>query len=211
MKSIHRVFLSEDYITLIFIFGVILLFVIKITDAKRLLGYTTTFFTQGFIEKTIEQNFSFINTFYLLIQFFSITTISLSLYFFITPEYFRGDYKLILILILSVTLYFIIKQVTLFLLLKIFQIKEHLNYFVYTKNGYLYTCCLLLFPFLILYQYTFKSKVFLGLIICLLLIFRLFLISKNNKKVLTEHFFYFILYFCTLELAPLLLIYKTIT
>lgn len=211
MKSIHRVIISEDFIALIFIFGVVLLFIMKTFNAKQLYGYITALFTQGFIEKTAEQKFSFLNSFYLLLQLFTIITIGLSLYFYTTPQFFEINYNIALIIISSIVLYFILKQVVLLLLLNLFQVKEELNYLVYTKNGYLYACCLLLFPFLVLYQYTFKSKIFLTTIICLLLIFRLFLIFKNNKKILSQHFFYFILYFCTLELAPLLLIYKTIT
>ena len=211
MKSIHRVIISEDFITLIFILGVVLLFIMKTFNAKQLYGYTTALFTQGFIEQTAEQKNSLFNSFYLLLQFFAVITIGLTLYFYTTPLYFEINYTVCLTIISFLIIYFILKQALQTLIINLLQLKDELSYLVYSKNGYLYACSLLLFPFLILYQYTFKSKLFLTLIISLLLIFRLFLIFKHNKKILSQHFFYFILYFCTLELAPLLLIYKTIT
>lgn len=210
MKSIDRVFISEDFITLTLIFGVIILFIIKIFYPKQLSGYTKAFFTQGFIEKNAEQQFSFLNYFYILLQVFSIITISLILYIFITPKYYESTYSTILVITSFTTLYFIIKNITVLIIFKLFLLKEYLNYLMYTKNGYLYTCCLFLFPCLIFYQYAFKEKLFLSIVISLLLIFRLFLIVNNNKKTLRQHFFYFILYFCTLEIAPVLLLYKTI-
>ena len=48
-------------------------------------------------------------------------------------------------------------------------------------------------------------------IFVILFIFRAFLIIKKKKKIVIRKLFYFILYFCTLEIAPLLIVYKITT
>jgi len=212
MKSINRVIITQDFITLFIFLGILILFFLKAFDHKKLYGYTSAFITQGFIEKTSEENNPFFNLFYILLQFFCVIVISVVTFQFINPipSSYISNFSLLLLIVLITTLFFVIKNFVTAFIFKLLELKEKIKYLLFTKNGYLYTCCLLLFPFVILHQYAFKSKILLIGVISLLLIFRLFLIFKNNKKTLFRHFFYFILYFCTLELAPLVLLYKTI-
>lgn len=210
MEAIDRNFLSNDLITITFLIGLLLVFLMKLYKPKYLLGYTLAFFTQGFIEKRAEDNTSIFSVFYSLLFLFTVIIVASTLFIVASPELFNKNLTSFLSLVTGTLMYYIFKYILSFILISIFNIKEKTSYLSYTKNGYLYTCCLLLFPFLILNQYLLKNSVFLLFIIALLLIIRSFLILKNNKNIIFNHIFYFILYFCALEISPLLILYKTI-
>ena len=182
----------------------------KVYQPKYLLGYTIAFFAQSFIEKRAKNNTKTFSLFYILLGLFSITTSSILVYTLATPDYFAASYHNFFYILLGCALYFSIKNTIIYLLVNLFNVQQELNYLVHAKNGYLYTVNLLLFPFLIINNYLIDSTYFLSIILCLLLIFRVVLITYNNKNVIFRHIFYFILYFCALELAPLLILYKTI-
>jgi len=210
MQAIERNFLNNDLITITFVVGLLLIFFMKVYQPKYLLGYTIAFFAQSFIEKRAKNNTKTFSLFYILLGLFSITTSSILVYTFATPNYFAASYHSFFYILLGCALYFSIKNTIIYLLVNLFNLQKELNYLVHAKNGYLYTVNLLLFPFLIINNYLIDSTYFLSIILCLLLIFRVVLITYNNKNVIFRHIFYFILYFCALELAPLLILYKTI-
>ena len=210
MEAIDRNFISNDLITITFLIGLILVFFMKVYKSEYLLGYTLTFFRQGFIEKRTEDNTFLFSIFYSLLFFFSVTIITITIFILATPLYFENNTTSLFSILITTLIYFISKHSINFILAHLFDIKETVNYMLYTKNGYLYTTCLLLFPILILNQYFIKNTSILLFFIALLLIIRAFLILKNNKNIIFNHMFYFILYFCALELSPLLILYKTI-
>ena len=211
MDVIKRDFFSDDLITLILIFALILIFFIKLFKPQQLLGYSIAFFTQGFIEKRAEENTTILSPFHGLLFTFTMLIVSLTFYVLI-GHHFEGSNTFVFgLFFLATSSYFIIKFIMSYLLVNLFNLREDIGYFFYAKNGYLYSICLWLYPVLILNQYWLKNPVFLLIVISLLLIFRLFLILSNNKFIIFTQFFYFILYFCTLELAPLLILYKTTT
>jgi len=210
MKGIERILLSNDLVTYCVLIGLVLLFLMKVFNPVFLKNYALAFFTQGFIEEVAEQRPKFFSAFPILIQLFSLLVVSLITYLLLTSNYFYPSIPLFLKVLSVVVVYFVFKNVFIAFIVNLLHLKSRLNYLLFSKNGYLYTCCLLLFPIIILYQYGFKNDTFLCSFVCFLLIFRLFLILKNNKTLVFRHLFYFILYFCTLELAPLMLIFKTI-
>jgi len=210
MKGIERIILSNDLITTVFIIGFILLFLMKVFNAKFLKGYSTAFFTKGFIEDVAEQRPKLFGSFFSLIRLFCILIISLTIYLIYTLKHSGSSSTLFLSILTFVLIYYLVKNSFIIFATNIFDVKQELNYLIFTKNGYLYNVCLWLFPVLVLYQYCYPNYIFLTTSISFLLIFRLFLVLFNNKSIVFRHLFYFILYFCTLEIAPLLLIYKTI-
>ena len=89
--------------------------------------------------------------------------------------------------------------------------KEHEN-ITYLKMSYLSNFCLLIFPLLILALYLFYDSSIAAIIVAAIAVFILLLyyilIVKNNQKVILKNLFYFILYLCALEVAPLIFLYK---
>lgn len=210
MEAVNRIFLTNDLITISFLVGVILVFLMKVYSASDLYGYTMAFFINGFIEKRAEDSVSKFSIFYILLFFFMVVTVSITVLTLLSTFYVENDILIFSSVFLGVLIYFVVKQIINYSVVALFNLQKQLRYFLYAKNGYLYTVCLFLFPFLILNQYFLKNNEVLCFWIALLLVFRVVLIFINNKKLIFNNKFYFILYFCTLELAPLLILYKTI-
>ena len=210
MQAIERIITNNNWITLVIVFAVILLAIMKLLKPTKLFGYTVAFVTPSFFKKRVENNVSSRTPFQLLLSFFSVIIISLFVFLILYPinnnEFF--DY---LLLFCFVAIYFVGKIILDNILINVLGISILAKYFLTTKYGYLKNLALWLFPAIILYQYAFLNKLFLLVFFGILFIFRAFLIVKNNKKIVISKLFYFILYFCTLEIAPLLIVYKITT
>lgn len=208
MEVIERSFLSQDWITLLFLLCFILIGLMKLYKPQLLLGYTIAFFSQGFIEKRAEKNPSIFTPFHILLYLFNsiIVSITITVYF---SKHREQNFLRFISLFAFIFMFLSTKLILNYFLAHIFDIEKKIRYFLFTKSGYQYTLSIWLLPILVFYQYWYSNVTMLLVFIALLLIFRVFLIIKNNKKLIFSNFFYFILYFCTLELAPLLIIYKT--
>ncbi len=210
MEVINRSFISNDWITTIFMVGFILIALMKLYKPQLLLGYTLAFFSQGFIESRTKKKPSIFSPFHILIFLFSILVFSLLLVLLNTNNN-ASKIHLFLIVTPSLLVFILLKYIITKFIGKILLIEEKSKYFLFSKTGYLYTMSLWLFPILIISQYWYYNHFLLIVFCTILLAFRTFLTIRNNKKLIFSNFFYFILYFCTLELAPLLIIYKTTT
>lgn len=209
MNAIERTFFSSDWLTFIFIISLGLIFVMKLYKPKLLTGYSIAFFSQGFIEKRVEENPNFFSAFHAVLFLFC----SLMFSVLITVSYFQKDSLTITNfgwVFLGFISYLFVRFFIDILIEKLFIIEQQTRYFRFSKVGYLYTAALWLFPILIVNNYTTQNKYLLLFLVGSLLLTRFVLIIKNNKNLIFSHFFYFILYFCTLEIAPLLIFYKTI-
>jgi hypothetical protein len=111
-----------------------------------------------------------------------------------------------------VLVYFFVRFLLGFIVAFILEFKQYHIRLMYEKTNYLSSFALWLLPLLALYVYAFNyNKYFLiGILVfsCLLLISRYLLVVQNNKKLLFSSLFYFILYLCALEIAPLIFILK---
>ncbi len=208
LQAIERLITNNNWITLVIVFAVILLAIMKLLKPNKLLGYTLAPFTSGFFKKNIEKNTSFYTPFFLFLFLFSVIVISLFLFLTLTSF---TNFLSYLFLLFFTSFYFIVKYLLDFSIANILGLNTIAKYFIYTKSGYLNSLTLWLFPALILYLFSFNNRTFLLAFFGILFVFRGFLIIKNNKKIVIRKFFYFILYFCTLEIAPLLIVYKITT
>ena len=195
------------------VFAIILLALMKLLAPNKLFGYTLAFFTPGFFKKKVTNNTSFYTPFNLLLFLFSSVVIALFLILIINSTDTDYDVSFLnyLILFSFSTSYLSIKYFLNFFLSNTLGLSPIIKYFLVLKSEYLNSLCLLLLPIIIVYQYAFNSVIFLLTCFGILFIFRGFLILKNNKKIVLRKLFYFILYFCTLEIAPLLIVYKITT
>lgn len=78
---------------------------------------------------------------------------------------------------------------------------------LYFNNITIWLVCLLVFFY---YSKLTISLLYLVYFIVFLILIAYYLIIKNNKNIILSNLFYFILYLCTFELAPLILIGKMI-
>ena len=210
MQAIDRIVISHNWITITVVFAMLLLFVLKKVDQTRLIGYSKSFFITGFIEGKVKEKPSFFSFFNLLIFVFTMLVISLSFLLLIQqylPSY-TTDFSFFITLLGFVTIYFLIFLVTDVALSSVFQIKNELKCFVAAKIAYLYNVALWTFPLLIITIYGFNNAYILTITSIALLLLSIMLVFINNKKLIVNKLFYFILYLCALEIAPLLIFYK---
>ena len=211
LQAIERLISNNNWITLVIIFALILLAMMKLLNPNKLLGYALAPFTPGFFKKKIEDNVSFLSPFYIVFFFFSAIVISLFLFLMVISTTSKHGFLTYFVLLTFTSFYFIIKYLLDFIISNTLGLSTITKYFITTKSGYLNSLSLWLFPSIILYLYSLNNRIFLLIIFGILFIFRAFLIIKNNKKIVIRKLFYFILYFCTLEIAPLLIVYKITT
>ena len=72
MEALQRSVLSNNWITLIFVFSILLLFFLKLFTTAKLKGYVTSLFNKGFVEIEAEENYwtlSFFHTGFSLFTF----------------------------------------------------------------------------------------------------------------------------------------------
>ncbi|WP_418361247.1 DUF4271 domain-containing protein [Tenacibaculum todarodis] len=193
---------------MLFLIGFILLFFMKLYKPSRFLGYSISFFTRGFIEKRAEEKPAIFSTFHVLIYSFCVLTLSLFIHTLIPETQTQNNLISYIYLISFTFIYMIIRSLLDYSFSKLLNLSDYIRYFIFTKVGYLYTLSIWLFPILIIYNYGYKNNNFLWGSFLILLGIRFGLVFYNNKKLIIKHLFYFILYLCALEIAPLFIILK---
>ncbi|NVK53203.1 MAG: DUF4271 domain-containing protein [Flavobacteriaceae bacterium] len=210
MQAIARADFSNNWLTLLFVFLLVLIAVMKITNTQKLYGYSRAFFLKGFITRKAEERESFFTIFNLLAYFFSILVYALFLMYllnFIKPN-FIVEFRSYLKVVAGIGIYFSVFLIFDFLLIRTFEIKHEIASFVAAKISYFYNIAILLFPFLIIITYSFSNIYILLVAFVVLFLIGLILIFTNNKKLIVNKLFYFILYLCALKIVPLLILYK---
>ena len=208
--------LNNDWITFIFLVILIILTIENFLFENRLLN-TSSFFLKKkkmlfYFNK--EKNI-FLNLFQILFFIVQLLTISLILYFlnpFLGLKIGFTGFKLYIVVCIGVSLYFTFRLLTGIFLAFIFNIKPIHQKFSFEKISYFNNLILWILPLLILSSYAkqfddliFKITIFVFLF---LLIIRYSLLLINNKKLIFNNLFYFILYLCALEIVPLVIILK---
>jgi hypothetical protein len=210
MQAVDRIDFSNNWITVTYLFALILLVLLKLINQEKLLGYTRAFFLKGFVIKRAEERESFFTVFNIAIYVFSLIIyglLLLSVYLYLVPDSY-ASFNLFSWLILIVATYFSAQLLLTFLISRVFSIQNEILHFISAKVGYFYNTALLLFPFLIINTYSFFSIYLLFGVFVVLFLLSTVLVLTNNKNLIINKLFYFILYLCALEIAPLLIIYK---
>ncbi len=210
MQALERIYNTHNWITIVLVFLFLTIFLMKVIDPKKLKGYALSVFSKNFIEDETEEDTSFFNSFQIVISLFSGIVLSVVLYFLIihySSNTATGFFTFFMIFI-SVFLYFIVKWSLEYALSIVFQIKKSVRFFVVSKFSYLYSISFLLFFGIVLVEYSQLNTHFLLYLSIVLFLFRFVLHFFNNKKLIFNKLFYFILYFCAFEIAPLLILFK---
>lgn len=204
---------NHFWITLVFIFLLITmafqnLFFNKQFMASYFLFFKNKFTTTYFLRTKIK----IFTPFQLL--FFSIQSITGGLLLFLINKKYAfytsslPDFALFLLFILSIITFCCVKYALLFFVSFLFNKQKENKKLVYEKIAYFNTVALWGSFLLVLFYYGNLPILYLAYFICILVLSSYYLIIKNNKKFILNNLFYFILYLCTLELAPLILIGK---
>ncbi len=207
---------QNDWITLVLLFVMGLFFVAsfffenKLPDTLKLILFPNT-------KQRERKDFSiFFDAYNLLLIVIHICVISLFLYFFSAyfykPLALSQGVVLFKKIVFSYIIYILFYYSVHFILKEIFQFNKAIEQLTFLKFKYLNTVVLILFPFIILVAYANKWNVYIlkiTIVIALLLVvWRTIVLFTSNKNLIFNKLFYFILYLCTLEITPLVVIYK---
>ena len=212
MEALQRSVLSNNWITLIFLFSILLLFFLKLFTTTKLKGYVTSLFNKGFLEIEAEENYWALSFFHTGFSLFTFLMLSVTTFFLISQ--FNNSSALLLEDYLVSTSYLfsyvVLRFIVVFALFSVFQFKSKLSFFMTSKRGYLYSISIGLLFLNVFYFYTFQYQdlLFTGFVALFSLRFSLILI--NNKNLIIKELFYFILYLCAFELAPLFVLFRLI-
>jgi len=212
MQATERVLLSNNWIAILFVFCLLVMFLLKLFNAEKMKGYALSIFNKGFVEIKSQEKNSVFSFFDMGFIGFSFLSISLTLYF--TIVYYQGKTVFSLVEYTKISFYVLIymlgRNLLETVLMRLLTIKELLGYFFLSKRSYLYSISIGLFFLNLVYFYGFQRIQLLLSGIVLLFAIRLILILINNKNLIIKELFYFILYLCAFEIAPLFILFKLI-
>lgn len=212
MEALQRVILSNNWITIIFLVSLAVLFFLKLFEAEKLKGYAASIFNKGFIEIEAEDNSSFFSFFHIGFSFFFFLMITITGYFFANIYSHRTFFLLqdYIHVFNYVLLYMIVRFVSMSLFILLFELKQSISLFLISKRGFLYSISIGLLFLNIIYFYSFQNKYLLITGVGLLFLVRFLMILMINKNLIIKELFYFILYLCAFELAPLFVLFRWI-
>lgn len=212
METIKRISINNDWVTLI-ILGIIFMVVLaNFIDQKRLRQLFALPYNKAYRLTYPPNTWDFFNG---LFFFISSLTLGLYVYFVIQKlnpnliAYTANPFIKIMGLIFA---YWIFRYGVGKALAYFFEIKKVQNKATYIKMSYYYSASLYLLLFLIFSLYFFDFHLYF--IYITMGFFSIFLTIRYLnfilffKRRISSHLFYFILYLCTLEIAPLLIAIK---
>ena len=210
MQALERTIIDTNWVTVLLVLLLVCVFLLKGLSFERLKGNALSLINKTFIESEIEENYSFVNLFKIVVFIFSMTVISLLMYkfllFFDVSK--EGGFYIFMKTLGVVFSYFSTKRLVEFLLSHLFKINEQLKFFLGSKSNYLNCVSFYVFIALVIVEYSPLNTLFLVYISVLFFSIRFVLHLISNKKLISSKLFYFILYLCSFEIAPPFILFK---
>ena len=214
-EGIEKITSTSDWLTLVFLVVLILIAVLQFNFSDRFSKLFSLVYSEKYYTDYIKTRPLIFNWFHVIFFFIILFNISVGIYFalntFSSPVFEPSFFFFIRILGMALG-YFILRYVVGFLLGIIFELEDGQNYFTFLKISNLSLISVLIFPLLILANYTVgyfhKFLITFGIVASMAIaLFRYFVLIKNEKLDF-NNLFYLFLYLCALELAPFIVIYK---
>ncbi len=216
MEIITREITSTNWITIVIVSCFGLLAIAKTLNTVQFSDFIMLFNNNKYIVLNHKGNrlSTLFNGVLLLVQTLSI---SLFIYICVTSFQFQTESKEQLLFLKISTLYLIILVCKILIekiVASIFSIETLIEDYLFYKISYRNFLGVLLLPLNLLFIYTIQpSEITLMILLSLMAVLNsivLFSVYKKNEKVILNQLFYFILYLCTLEIAPYFILYKLI-
>jgi hypothetical protein len=210
VQALERTIIDTNWITILLVVLLVCIFLLKGLSFVRLRGNAFSLINKTFIESEIEENYSFFNLFKIVVFLFSMMVISFLMYkFLLFFDVSKEEGFYIFMETLGVVFsYFLIKRFLEFLLSHLFKINEQVKFFLCSKSNYLNCVSFYLFIALFVVEYSQLNRLFLVYFSIILFSIRFVFHYFSNKKLISSKLFYFILYLCSFEIAPLFILYK---
>jgi len=207
---------DSDWITITFVTILVVLAFQKKIFGNRLLHTSIFFFKKNKLISYLSKEKNIFFNLYQVLSFI-VQLLSLSLFiYFITPllniETTNNNLELYLKITFGVGFYYLIRFLIGSIFSAIFNLEKLHKKISYEKINYFNNLILWILPLLVLTcYYKYLGDLFLKttlIIFVILAIIRYVFLVINNKKLIFNNLFYFILYLCVLEIAPLVIIIK---
>ena len=192
-----------------------LLTCVQLLFPVRLKSLLTSFFSKYYFldfQTALQDTFSLFNVLLFLIQNLILSIFLFKVCVFLDVA-FQNELLFFSTLFTALSLYFLFQYITGKIFSYLFDYEDKFNSIHVLKFSYMKVVSVGVLPFLLLAHYSpyFHSKIMsyvILLVFCILLMIRVVFIFSSNNKWILQSLFYFILYICSLEIAPLLIINK---
>ncbi len=208
-----KVVTSTEIFTILFVICLILITLTKVIFSKRFKEFTLLLINFRYV-KVFSREQKFLDTFEALL--FGNLIISLGVFCYLSWGFIANtagisQYNIFKFAIV-IGLFFLVKVLVERLLSSALDIEGIVNDYVFQKISYRNFIGLLLLPINIFLVYSIKLTL-LGVILVAIFLFLinivgLYFFYKRNQIVIKKNMFYFILYLCTLEISPYVILYK---
>ncbi|NQW35981.1 MAG: DUF4271 domain-containing protein [Flavobacteriales bacterium] len=210
--------LNTAWIPLIFVFILIVLIAIKnIFSYQFEQRYQLVF--RNVLTPNLKIDYSLVVNFYnilfLIIQSLIIGFVLVLFFVKNTALLIENEWHLYLETSFIVLLFFILKYLINLVFIKLFNLNFLMHKIIYIKTTYLNFLSLFVLMWLPFIIFNFDNRNLLlhiaSVSSLILALYFYYLILKNNLKIIKKYTFYFILYICTLEIAPIIILYRVLT
>lgn len=210
MQAIEKITVNTNWIPIVWVIIVALIAVLKIIDSNRLKGYAFAFFNKPFVEDEAEENTSFLNGFTWLIFMIAVTSVTLCLSLVLNEmtTNFTLNFYNFLYLFLFTLAYFLARSLLESVFMGLFLMKKQLRFYIISKYSYFYALAFILFILFSIFNFSPVKPMGFGYLVVFLFLLKFVFHVVINKKLIFSKLFYFILYICALEIAPLLILFK---
>lgn len=216
--GIERSLQSLDLLTFVYIFVFVVLTLVKLQFPRKFLSLCSCFFSKSFFtdySNELTATFSLFKGALFLVQNLIFSIFFYTSYRLIYPDTSVNEISLFFQIFGGVSVFLILKYSIGLVVAKIFQFSGFFMSVHALKFSYLKVISFVLLPLLLYQNYALsENEQFVGVVVAvlfaLLLLIKVILIVVKNNNVIIERLFYFIVYLCTLEIVPLILVYKLV-
>lgn len=210
-----REVVSNDWFTIGLVIALIAVAAAKLLFTRRFEDFLPVLVNSKYL-KIYTRDQKFIDTFDSLL--FSVYVLMLGIFGYISFNSIKGlhtiDPMVLIKLIFAIASFILIKVLIERLIGSVFEIDQLIDNYLFQKTAYKHLIGLLLIPLNLIFIYVYApSKVAILIVISVIIGINIagFITSfKTFQKLLISNFFYFILYLCTLEIGPYIIIYHLI-
>jgi hypothetical protein len=212
MEALERIVSSNDWVTFVFLSIIFMIVLASFVDKNRLKLLFMLPFDDSYRLQVAPKTWHIFN-----VLLFVASNLILALFVFAIIQRFYPDFLFLskrpfFRIVLCLFVYWVFRYVIGLVVAYLFEIRKISNEIVFVKISYLFSSTLYLFVLLLFYFYYFNLQgyylYFVLLFYAILLIIRYVQFLSLYKSQIVHNLFYFILYLCALEIAPLFLVIK---
>jgi hypothetical protein len=218
LEAVSRTISSNDWVTIVFLLILLLLAFSKKIYSEDFFDFSRIFISNKYFTSH-KRTISVLNLFSFILFIGQSLIISLGVYYLINFSNLilikTEGYLLFIQIFVAYNILIGVKYLTEKIIGEVFNISTFLDNYVFYKITYKNFLAILVLPILFIFTYGgVNTPIFGYLFLAVWAVANILVLSKyysKNQKLVFGNWFYFILYLCTLEIAPYFILYKVVT